>query len=138
MYDDRWLRFAHWAAGQGNDPLGPPAAEIAAFHIPSQSLQTIKGYRSCLASVLSRTGNAAAVQAKTIYDIIISVELQRPRMTPVLPRVGPSGTIVLEVLSKPPYDLLREASVIHLTLKIVFLLVMASARRPSELTSLSV
>ena len=25
IYDDRWLRFAHWAAGQGIDPLSPRA-----------------------------------------------------------------------------------------------------------------
>ena len=42
MYDDRWLRFTTWATGRGFD-------------------QTIKGYRSCLASVLSRTGRAAEV-----------------------------------------------------------------------------
>ena len=53
MYDDRWLRFTTWATGRGYD-------------------QTIKGYRSCLASVLSRTGRAAEVEAA----------LQRPRLTP--------------------------------------------------------
>ena len=31
MYDDRWLRFANWATGKGFDPLGPTAAQIAAF-----------------------------------------------------------------------------------------------------------
>ena len=31
MYDERWLRFAHWAAAQGFDPLGPTAAHLAAF-----------------------------------------------------------------------------------------------------------
>ena len=63
MYDDRWLRFTTWATGRGFD-------------------QTIKGYRSCLASVLRRTGRAAEVQAKTISDMIMSMELQRPRLTP--------------------------------------------------------
>ena len=42
MYDDRWLRFTTWGRGRGFD-------------------QTIKGYRSCLASVLSCTGRAAEV-----------------------------------------------------------------------------
>ena len=42
LYDDRWLCFTTWATGRGFD-------------------QTIKGYRSCLASVLSRTGRAAEV-----------------------------------------------------------------------------
>ena len=31
MYDDRWLRFARWAAGQGFDPLDPTAAQVASF-----------------------------------------------------------------------------------------------------------
>ena len=31
VYNDRWLRFAHWTAGQGIDPLGPIAAQIATF-----------------------------------------------------------------------------------------------------------
>ena len=31
MYDDRWLPFARWAAGQGFDPLDPTAAQIASF-----------------------------------------------------------------------------------------------------------
>ena len=73
MYDNRWLRFAYWATGKGLDPLGPIAAQIAAFlyelfDTHGLSPQTIKGYRSCLASVLSHTGKAAGVQAKTISD----------------------------------------------------------------------
>ena len=95
--------------------------------------QTIKGYRSCLASVLS-TGKAAAVQAKTISDMIMSVELQRLRLTPVLPQwdIG----IVLEALSKPPYEPLKEVSLKHLTLKTVIFLAMSPAGRRSELQAL--
>ena len=67
--------------------------------------------------------------------MITSMELQRPRMTPVLPQWDLG--IVLEALSKPHYEPLREASLKHLTLKTVFLLVMASARRRSELLALA-
>ena len=51
------------------------------------------------------------------------MELQRPRLTPVLPQWDLG--IVPEALSKPPYEPLREASLKHLTLKTVFLLAMA-------------
>ena len=44
--------------------------------------------------------------------------------------------IVLEALSIPPCEQLREASFKHLTLKTVFLLAMASAGRCSELQAL--
>ena len=107
MYDDRWLRFSNWATRKGFDPRGPTAAQIATFlyeffNTHGLSPQTIKGYRSCSAWVLSRTGKAAAVQAKTISDMIMSMELQRPRLTPVL--LQWVFVIVLEGLSKPPYE----------------------------------
>ena len=75
MYGDRWLPFAYWATGKGFDPLGPTAAQIASFlyeffDTHGLSPQTIKGYRSCIASVLSRTFKAAAVQAKTFSECL--------------------------------------------------------------------
>ena len=92
------------------------------FDTHGLSPQTVKGYRTCLASVLNRTGKSKVVLHKTISDMIASMELQRPRVMP--PTMGlelclPQWDlgIVLEALSKPPYELLREASFKHLTLK---------------------
>ena len=139
MYDDRWGRFTRWAAGQGVDPLNPTAAQVASFLFDlfdthGLSPQTVKGYRTCIGSVLNRTGKTRVVLHRTISDMIASMELQRPRATPVLPQWDLG--IVLEALSKPPYEPLREASFKHLTLKTVFLLAMASAGRRSELHAL--
>ena len=139
MYDDRWLRFTHWAAREGFDPLNPSDAQIATFlyslfDTHGLSPQTVKGYRTCLGSVFNRTGKATVVQHKTISDMIASMELQRPRVMPVLPQWDLG--IVLEALSKPPYEPLWEASLKHLTFKTVFLLAMASAGRRSELQAL--
>ena len=66
--------------------------------------------------------------------MIMSMELQRPRLTPVLPQWDLG--IVPEALSKPPYEPLREASLKHLTLKTVFLLARASGGRLSKLQAL--
>ena len=66
--------------------------------------------------------------------MIMSMELQRPRLTPVLPQWDLG--IVPEALSKPPYEPLREASLKHLTLKTVFLLAMTSGGRRSKLQAL--
>ena len=113
MYDDRWCRFVRWAAGHGFDPLDPTAAQIASFlfdlfNMHGLSPQTIKGYRTCIGSVLGRTGRTRVVLNRTISDMIASMELQRPRTTPVLPQWDLG--VVLEALSKPPYEPLREAS----------------------------
>ena len=139
MYDDRWLRFARWAAGQGlihliPQPLRQPLFCLISFDTHGLSPQTIEGYRSCIGSVLNRTGKARVVLHRTISDMIASMELQRPRFTPVLPQWDLG--VVLEALSKSPYEPLREASFKHLTLKTVFLLAMASAGRRSELNAL--
>ena len=104
MYGNRWLRFANWATGKGFDPLGPTAAQRAAFlyelfNTRGLSPQTIKGYRSCLVSVLSHIGKAAEVQAKSISDTIMSMEIQRPRLSSVLKQWDLG--IVPEALSKP-------------------------------------
>ena len=87
-----------------------------------------------MAHDLSRTGMAAAVQAKKISDIIMSIESERPRFILVLPQWDLG--IVLEALRRPPYEPLNEASLKHLTLKRVFLLIMVSAGRCSELQAL--
>ena len=139
MYDDRWCRFTRWAAGQGVDPLDPTAAQVSSFLFDlfdthGLSPRTIKGYRTCIGSVLNRTGRAKVVLHRTISDMIASMELQRPRATPVLPQWDLG--VVLEALNKPPSEPLREASFKYLTLKTVFLLAMASAGRRSELHAL--
>ena len=59
------------------------------------------------------------------------MELQRPRITPVLTQWDLG--FVLEALSKSPYEPLREDSLKHLTLKTVFLPAMASAGTHSEI-----
>ena len=139
MYDDRWCRFTRWAAGQGVDPLDPTAAQVASFLFDlfdthGLSPRTIKGYRTCIGSVLNRTGRAKVVLHRTISDMIASMELQRPRATPVLPQWDLG--VVLEALNKPPYEPLLEASFKYLTFKTFFLLAMASAGRRSELHAL--
>ena len=106
------FRFARWAAGQGFDPIDPTAAQIASllfdlFDTHGLSPQTIKDYRTCLGSVLNCTGKARVVLHRTISDMISSMELQRPRITPVLPQWDLG--VVLEALSKSPYESLREA-----------------------------
>ena len=79
----------------------------------------------------SHTAMAAAVQAKMMSNMITSMELQRPKMTPVIPQWNLD--IIQEALSKPPYVPLWVASLKHLSLKTVFLLATVSARRRSEL-----
>ena len=74
------------------------------------------------------------VQDRILSDMISSMELRMPRQMPVLPEWDLG--IIVEALIKPPYEPLREVSLKYLTHKTVFLLVMASAGRHSELQAL--
>ena len=51
MYDDRWLRFTPWAAGQGFDLLSPTAAQIASFLYIFSLIHMV-----CLPKLLKATG----------------------------------------------------------------------------------
>ena len=89
MYDDRWLLFNHYAHEQGFDSLSPTSAQIATFlnylfDSHGLSSQTVKDYRTCLASVLSHSSKAAVVRDKIISDIYPQWN-NRPRQTPILP-----------------------------------------------------
>ena len=66
--------------------------------------------------------------------MIASMELQRPKLTPVLPQWNLD--IVLEALSKPLYEPLQEASLKHLTFKTVFLRAIVSTGTGIELQAL--
>ena len=81
--------------------------EISLFEAHGLSPQTVKGYRSCLASVLSHTDRATVLQDRIISDMASSMELERPRLG----------------YSKPPYEPLQEAS-----LKTDFLIAVASKK----------
>ena len=80
MYNDKWLRFTHWAAQQGIDSLGLTAAQIAnflyfLFESHGLSPQMVKVYRTCLASILSYIGRETLVQYRIISDMVSSMEL---------------------------------------------------------------
>ena len=91
--------------GNSNSPLvdeTPTSSLCGPSTVLSIPPRSIKVYRTCLGSVLNRAGKAKVVLHKNISDIIDSMELQRPRITPILSQWGLG--IVLEALSKSPYE----------------------------------
>ena len=68
---------------------------------------------------------------RNISDMVISMEMERPRLTAVLP--GWELGVVLQALKQAHYESLCQTSFNYLTYKTVFLLEMASERKSSEL-----
>ena len=100
-------------------------------------MSTIQGYRSAIAAVHEDFPDGSSVSVlRTWASFLILFLLARPR----IPQLAPSGSLpkVLEALAKPPFEPLAEASLLHLTVKTVFLVAVASSQRCSTLNALRV
>jgi hypothetical protein len=96
--------------------------------------QTVKGYRTSLASVLIPLGGSAAINSPVLSQLLKGMEIARPRQSPVVPAWDLG--VVLLALKRAPYEPLAAAPLKELTYKTVFLLAMASGGRRSELQAL--
>ena len=135
VYEAKWSVFVRWCEASQVDFRSPSTKQIADFFLhlfQDKNLQpsTIDGYRSAIADKL---GNASLNISKDeslnrLYD---SFHRDRPKGRRGVPSWNLS--LVLHQLTKPPFELLRKASLKHLTFKTVFLLALGSGKRRSEI-----
>ncbi|MEW8547328.1 MAG: hypothetical protein AB2693_27790 [Candidatus Thiodiazotropha sp.] len=105
------------------------------FRSKKCQVSTIKGYRSTISNTLKfRSGQNIGFDP-IISDLIKSMELQRPVHRSLAPKWDLA--CVLSSLCSEPYEPLHQVSRFFLTLKTVFLVAMATARRVSEIHALS-
>jgi hypothetical protein len=139
LYDGRWRIFTSWAEDNGINPFNPTAPQIATFlhylrSIKDLDPQTIKGYRTTLASVLIPLGVSDSINSPVISQLLKGMEIEHPRKSPVIPAWDLG--IVMSALKLAPYEPLGSAPFKELTYKTVFLLAMASGGCRSELQAL--
>ncbi len=95
---------------------------------------TIKGYRSAISSVLKAAGNLGA-DSPFINYMLRNMALTRPAQRVFIPKRDLG--IVLTYIATTPFEPLGSATMEQLTLKTVFLLLLASGKRRSEIAALS-
>jgi hypothetical protein len=139
LYDSRWRIFTTWAEEQGINPFDPTAPQLARFlhhlcTVKGLDPQTVKGYRTTLASVLNPLGVSDAINSPVLSQLLKGLEIAQPRQSPVIPSWDLG--IVMSALRCAPYEPLGSASLKDLTYKTVFLVAMASGGRRSELQAL--
>lgn len=98
------------------------------------SVSSIKGYRSTLAHVFKEKGLDLSSSAE-LSNLIRSFDLELPPHDHSVPKWDIS--VVLKYLLKPPFEPLASASRESITLKTVFLVALATAKRVSELQAIS-
>ena len=98
------------------------------------SLSAIEGYRSAVNSVLRAAGRVRLLGDYRISDLFRVFGIERP----VVRRLFPAWDLplVLRFLREVPFEPMRECELSLLTMRTVFLLALASAKRCSELAAL--
>ena len=122
VYEAKWNGFCTWCEEHGFSAMHPTVPIIAEFFLflfSEKKLlpQTIEGYRSALFMKLER--------------LIQSFYKSRPKTSRHIP--SRDLTLVLQALTKAPFEPLSLAEPKFLTWKMVFLIALASGRRRSEI-----
>ena len=94
---------------------------------------SIQGYKSALADHFPSQLNIRGSEVLT--KLLNSVFRDRPKIERLL--VPWDLSVILTSMSKAPFEPLEKADIKHLTLKTVFLVAFAMARRRSEIHALS-
>ena len=91
---------------------------------------TIDGYRTAIVDTLGPTAHHIAHNAD-LYRLLSSFHRDRPKSSRNLPKWNVS--VVLNELTKAPFEPMKDTDLKHLTLKTAFLLALASGKRRSEI-----
>ena len=91
---------------------------------------TIDGYRTAIVDTLGLAGHHIA-QSSDLHRLLSSFHRDRPKSSRNLPKWNLS--VVLNELTKSPFEPMKDTDLKHLTLKTAFLLALASGMRRSEI-----
>ena len=139
LYQAKWAQFCNWCRQRKTDPLSSTIPLIADFFIflrenKNLSCTAIKGYRSALAQVFIHRGIDIS-SSPEISLLFRNFEQSIPPKS--IPQPKWDLNIVLQSLIKAPFEPINAISLRNLTLKTVFLLSLASAKRVGEIHGLS-
>ena len=141
VYDAKWQIFRRWADQQKIDPIQATPQIVAdfltfLFSVKKCQVSTIKGYRSTISNTLKYKTGYDFGSHPVLSELIKSFAIQRPVDRPLAPKWDLA--FVLTHIGKAPFEPLDKASLFYLSVKTVFLVTLATARRVSEVHALSI
>ena len=140
LYEAKWRIYTNWCHKQKIDPIKITTQQLGDFftHLHddlNKGLSAIMGYRA----VINNTIKLCTLKDKCsnfhIDSLIRSFKLEEPKQDSTVPKWNLN--LVLNSLTKAPYEPILKASTKHLSWKTAFLTSFATAARVSELTALS-
>ena len=131
----RWALFEKWCRENSVDFSNPSVKQISDFFMYlyqdlNRRPSTIDGYRTAIVDTLGPTAHHIAHNAD-LHRLLFSFHRDRPKSSRNLPKWNLS--VVLNELTKAPFEPMKDTDLKHLTLKTAFLLALASGKRRSEI-----
>ena len=139
IYQSRWNQFESWCTERKFDPHKADIHQVADFLIflfkeKKFATKTIQGYRAAIAGALKLTTGEDLGADPRLSNLIQSFRAERPVTKDPFPKWD--LTLVLHALVEKPFEPLGEVSIKILTLKTVFLVLLASGARRGEVHAL--
>nr|XP_054595475.1 uncharacterized protein LOC129162961 [Nothobranchius furzeri] len=140
LYDCKWRVFEAWCQGREVSPFQCPVNVILSFLQDlldgKKAFSTIKVYLAAISARHLGFGKKLAGQ----HPLVCSFMKGARRLLPVSRPLVPSWdlSLVLSALSGPPFEPMDGLDLKILSLKVVLLLALVSAKRVSDLQALSV
>ena len=135
IYRSKWALFEKWCRENSVDFSTPSVKQISDFFMYlyqdlNRRPSTIDGYRTAIVDTLGPTAQHIAHNAD-LHRLLSSFHRDRPKSSRNLPKWNLS--VVLNELTKAPFEPMKDSDLKHLTLKTAFLLALASGKSRSEI-----
>ena len=135
IYRSKWALFEKWCRENSVDFSTPSVKQISDFFMYlyqdlNRRPSTIDGYRTAIVDTLGPTAQHIAHNAD-LHRLLSIFHRDRPKSSRNLPKWNLS--VVLNELTKAPFEPMKDSDLKHLTLKTAFLLALASGKRRSEI-----
>ena len=135
IYKFNWALFEKWCRRNLVDFATPSVKQVSDFFMYlyqdlNRRPSTIDGYRTAIVDTLGPAGHHIA-QSSDLHRLLSSFHRDRPKSYRNLPKWNLS--VVLNELTKAPFEPMKDTDLKHLTLKTAFLLALASGKRRSEI-----
>ena len=135
IYKSKWALFEKWCRENSVDFSTSSVKQVSDFFMYlyqdlNRHTSTIDGYRTAIVDTLGPTG-LHIFQSSDLNRLLSSFHRDRPKSSRNLPKWNLS--VVLNEVTKAPFEPMKDTDFKHLTLKIAFLLALASGKHRSEI-----
>ena len=135
IYKSKWALFEKWCRENSVDFSTPSVKQISDFFMYlyqdlNRHPSTIDGYRTAIVDTLGPMAHHIAHNAD-LHRLLSSFRRDHPKSSRNLPKWNLS--VVLNELTKAPFEPMKDTDLKHLTLKTAFLLALASGKRRSKI-----